>query len=85
MNINDYLDSKNMTQNDFATLIGRSPSYITKFKKQLVTPSLIEAIIIYLASDQHVNLQDMIPLNVMKHQNQPCSKELASVSFIKHI
>lgn len=84
MNINDYLDSKNMTQNDFATLIGRSPSYITKFKKQLVTPSLIEAIIIYLASEQQVNLQDIIPLNLIEHHSQSMSRCLSSVSFIKH-
>lgn len=66
MTIDDFLQSRNMKAFEFAKKINRHPSYISKLKKNKLVPSLIEALVIFKISDEQINIQDMVPKEILK-------------------
>lgn len=82
MDIASYLQSKSMTQNDFAKCIKRTPGYVTKLKKHKFMPSLLEMITIVIESDGMINIIDIIPLSVLKDHGLAPDGNIPSISII---
>ena len=69
MDVASFLAKSELSQKEFAKRINRTESYVTKLKKGRVIPSLIQMLVIFMASDGDINICDLIPQSAMEGAN----------------